>query len=234
MRKKIICIVPFFCLTYSSLFAQLNSIDAFGGINLLTTSYYQKNPSPTGNSFGFRYNQHVSWELNACAAFAMSNSAFYMATKKNAETEISELIKNDYMDFQFALQWQWLTEVRTRIAGGGKRQTCKGAKSIIFANFKSYLIGGIELRSLRKSPSSFSNASLTNFFYGIGFDTYRFGRNAHHGSNAFVPFLEAYYVSNFGSPYAKDAAKKDIFMNGFNFRFGMKYTFGFKEKKFSW
>jgi hypothetical protein len=206
--------------------AQLNSVDGFYGMNFLNSVNNKKNPSPSGTSYGIRYNQHVSWELNLCAAAAMSNSSFYIQDK---------LTNNSYLDFQFALQWQWLTEVRTRLAGGGKRQTCKGAKSIIFANFKSYLIGGIELRTLKNPVTTGDNSksSLTNFFYGIGFDTYRFGKNAHHGSNAFVPFLEAYYMSNFGSPYAT-VDKTDYFINGFNLRFGMKYTFGFKEKKFSW
>ena len=214
--------------TFLLLFAkgQLNSVDGFYGMNFLNPVNGIKNPSPSGNSYGIRYNQHVSWELNLCAAAAMSNSSFYIQ---------DDLKNNSYLDFQLALQWQWLTEVRTRLAGGGRRQTCKGAKSIIFANFKSYLIGGVELRTLKSPVTSgdYSNSSLTNFFYGIGFDTYRFGKNAHHGSNAFVPFLEAYYMSNFGSPYAK-AGKTDYFINGFNLRFGMKYTFGFKEKKFSW
>lgn len=231
MNFRLLVLTILLVLAFTFTRAQLNSFDVFGGMNMFNKSYYQKNPSPSGNSFGLRYNQHVSWELNACAAFAMSNSSFYMATEKNLA---GELIKNDYLDFQFALQWQWLTEVRTRISGGGKRQTCKGAKSIIFANFKSYLIGGVELRTLKNSPSKLSNTSLTNFFYGIGFDTYRFGNNAHHGSNAFVPFLEVYYLSNFGAPYAKDYKKQDLFMNALNFRAGIKYTFGFKEKKFSW
>jgi hypothetical protein len=40
-------------------------------------------------------------------------------------------------------------------------------------------------------------------------------------------------MNNFGSPYATYKTK-GYFINGFNLRFGMKYTFGFKEKKFSW
>lgn len=220
--------------TFLLLFAkgQLNSVDGFYGMNFLNSANGLKNPSPSGNSYGIRYNQHVSWELNACASAAMSNSSFYLIRDKEKGPELTN---NSYLDFQFALQWQWLTEVRTRIAGGGKRQTCKGAKSIIFANFKSYLIGGIELRALKSSSPNDKNSSssLTNFFYGIGFDTYRFGKNAHHGSNAFVPFLEVYYMSNFGAPYAK-VDKIDYFINGLALRFGMKYTFGFKEKKFSW
>ncbi len=221
-------------MLFVSLHAQLNSIDLFGGMNLLNTSFYQKNPSPSGNSFGLRYNQHFSWELNGTVAAAMSKSRFYMATARDGEKIVTTLAENSYLDFQVALQWQWLTEVRTRIAGGGKRQSCKGAKSIIFANLKSYLIAGIEMRTLTKSAISYSRSSVTNFLVGIGIDTYRFGKNAHHGSNAFVPFIEGYYLKNFGTPYAVDATGNELFMNGANFRLGIKYTFGFKEKKFSW
>ena len=230
--KKLFLSLSF--LFFLSVQAQLNSIDIFGGANFFMNSVYEKSPMPTGNSYGFRYNHHLSWELNATAAFAMSNSQFYLATQHTTEKTTTELMNNSYMDFQIALQWQWLTEIRTRMAGGGNRQTCKGAKAIIFANFKSYLIFGAEMRKLRSSASSYSSTSLTSFFGGIGFDTYRLGRNAHHGSNAFVPFLEFYYANNFGTPYAVDAAKKEIFLNYFNCRLGMKYTFGFKEKKFSW
>ena len=230
LKSILYAIVSFFF--FSSAYAQLNSFDVFGGANFFTSSVYQKSPSPAGNSFGLRYNHHLSWELNATAAFSMSNSQFYVCTQK--ESLKTDLLNNNYMDFQFALQWQWLTEVRTRMAGGGNRQTCKGAKSIIFSNFKSYLIFGAEMRRLRSDAKFGSNPSLTNFFAGIGFDTYRLGPNAHHGSNAFVPFLEFYYANNFGTPYATDAAQKEIFLNHINCRLGMKYTFGFKEKKFSW
>lgn len=219
-------------LLSTAMFAQLNSADVYGGMHFFTKDYYAKNPSPAGSSYGLRYNHHLSWELNGTAAFAMSKSSFYLATEKDAATEKAELITNSYLDVQIALQWQWLTEIRTRM-GGGKR-TCKGAKAIIFANIKSYLIGGIEMRFINKTPSNLSLSPVTNFFGGIGLDTYRFGKNAHHGSNAFVPFIEVYYSNNFGTPFAKDAAKTQIFMNSINARIGMKYTFGFKEKKFSW
>jgi hypothetical protein len=223
-----------FCIVLFTTNAQLNSLDVYGGMNLFTKSYYTKNPSPAGYSYGLRYNQHLSWELNGTAAFAMSKSAFYLATERDGDKTTVELASNSYMDLQVALQWQWLTEVRTRSAGGGRRQSCKGAKAIIFANFKSYLIGGLEMRMLSKSSYTYSRSAVTNFFAGIGFDTYRFGKNAHHGSNAFVPFVEAYYLMNFGTPYAVDVTKTGMFMDGLNFRAGMKYTFGFKEKKFSW
>jgi hypothetical protein len=230
--KQIVILFSIFIV--SEMFPQLNSVDVFGGANFFTNSIYQKSPSPSGTSFGLRYNHHLSWELNATAAFAMSNSQFYLASFHSTEKTTTELIDNSYLDFQFALQWQWLTEVRTRMAGGGNRQTCKGAKAIIFANFKSYLILGAEMRKLNSDSKYRSSSSVTNFFAGLGFDTYRFGRNAHHGSNAFVPFVEFYYANNFGTPYANDEAKKDLFLNHVNVRLGMKYTFGFKEKKFSW
>ena len=231
-KKNLLLVMLFFS---ACTFAQLNSVDAFGGANFFTNAIYQKSPSPAGTSFGVRYNQHLSWELNATAAFAVSNSQFYIASEYSTEKTTVEMLNNSYLDFQFALQWQWLTEIRTRIAGGGNRQTCKGAKSIIFANFKSYLILGGELRKLNSEARvKGTNTSVTSFFAGIGFDTYRFGRNAHHGSNAFVPFVEFYYANNFGTPYAIDVAKQELFLNHVNCRLGMKYTFGFKEKKFSW
>jgi hypothetical protein len=237
MKKHLYAVALSFLslIIFNGLHAQLNSVDVFGGMNMLTTSYYSKNPSPSGYSFGLRYNQHLSWELNGTAAVAMSKSSFYVATSEGENRSADQLINNSYIDLQFALQWQWLTEVRTRMAGGGRKQSCKGAKAIIFANFKSYLIAGIDYRVNTKSdPATDAKVgNVTNFIGGIGFDTYRLGRNAHHGSNAFVPFVEGYYMLNFGSPYAT-VSKTQLFMNGLNFRLGMKYTFGFKEKKFSW
>lgn len=156
-----------------------------------------------------------------------------MATTRSISNAlVPQAVTNTYADFTLGLEWQWMTEVRTRLGGG--KVSMRGSKDIIMANFKSYLLGGLNYKMLVKSANDKSSKNVMNWTAGIGFEWFRIGKNAHHGNNAFVPFTEFIYCSNLSSqPYAEDLTQK-IMLKSFLIRFGVKYTFGFPEKKFAW
>lgn len=239
MKKWYTAAVVFFALllTFSGFnnraCAQLNSVDAYGGMHKFLNSYYPNPAPPMGWSTGLRYNADFSWEWAAIFAAGINNSTFNLSdSRDSAGGFLSSQVKNKYADFTVGLEWQWMTEMRTRLGGG--RVSMRGSKNIIMANFKSYLMGGLNYQVLLNSPSSYSSKGVMNWFGGIGFEWYRLGKNAHHGNNAFVPFTEFVYYSNISKPYAIDIREQQILLNAFNIRFGVKYTFGFPEKKFAW
>ncbi|MBC7863350.1 MAG: hypothetical protein IAF38_10270, partial [Bacteroidia bacterium] len=212
---------------FSNLKAQLNSVDGYFGINNFLNNYYPAK-QPMGWNAGARYNIDLSWEFGLILGGGINNSTFNLATTRDlAGAAVPVALKHTYADITLGLEWQWMTEIRTRMQGGPTK--ARGSKEIMFANFKSYLVGGIDYKFAMNTPSTYSNKNVMNWFAGIGFEWYRFGKNAHHGSNAIVPFTEVVYYKNISKPYATDITEKAISLNAYYIRFGVKYTFGFSQ-----
>jgi hypothetical protein len=227
----LVWIFIFGCL--SNLSAQLNSVDIYGGGHKFINPFYSSPTQPLGLSYGVRYNLDFSWEWAALLSVGVDKSSYSIAMKDIVSANsVTALSRNSYLDLGFGLEWQWMTEIRTRMGGG--RPSCKGSKAIIMAPFKSYLMGGLNYKMLIKHSDDYSAKSVTNYYVGIGFEWFRIGANASHGNNALVPFTEIIYNANFGKAYSIDFLSNKIALRSILFRFGFKYTFGFPEKKFAW
>jgi hypothetical protein len=231
--KKFLACILFsgICLTGKS---QLNSVDAYGGPHKILNPAYPTPAQALGWTYGARYNLDFSWEWAALFSAGIDKTSYAIATGKDVtNNNLTVLSKNTYVDFGVGIEWQWMTEIRTRMGGG--KTSCRGSKAIIMAPFKSYFMGGLNYKMLIKSSDTYAGKSVLNWYAGMGFEWCRLGANASHGNNAFVPFTEFIYNSNMtNNPYSIDGLGNKISLTSVYVRFGVKYTFGFPEKKFAW
>mgnify|MGYP003328372251 CR=1 FL=1 len=164
IKQFLVCAFAFICLSKSS--AQLNSIDGYFGPHKFLNTYAADPKQPTGWTYGLRYNLDFSWEWAAMFSAGLDNSTINMATGRDILGKaVYTPVKSSYLDFGLGLEWQWMTEIRTRMGGG--KVSMRGSKDIIMANFKSYLLGGLNYKMKMSSNSDYSAKSILNYYAGI-------------------------------------------------------------------